>query len=151
GTRRQHGVGPGGDDADSGGVESFGLLAGGAQIQPDVRRAEDPGEYGGEREAEVDDERLAEQRRLTVERLSEDGNLVEEGNRGVRGGAEAWLGAAELRLVEHARHAFADERDGDAHDDLIEAEPDAEHRHDHGSGHSAEDPDQEADPDRVSV
>src|SRR5262249_35034071 len=100
GTRREHGVGPGGDDADSGGVESFGLLAGGAQVQPDVRRAEDPGEYGGEREAEVDDERLAEQRRLTVERLSEDGNLVEEGNRVVRGGAEAWLGAAELRLVE---------------------------------------------------
>ena len=93
-TGREHGVGAGRDDADAGGVERLRLLACGAEVQTDVRRAEDPGEQCGEGEAEVDDHRLAEERGLAVQGLAEDRDLVEQRDRDRsvlrRGAAACW-------------------------------------------------------------
>jgi hypothetical protein len=145
------GIAAGGDDADPGRVECLRLLPRRAEVQADVRRAEDPREQDGEREAQVDEERLAEERKLAVDRLAEHRDPVEQGNRSGVDASEPRLRGAELRLIEDARDPFAGERDRDPDDDLIEAEPDAEHDHEARGEHPGAHPAEVAEPHRVAV
>jgi hypothetical protein len=105
----------------------------------------------GEREAEVDEERLAEEGILAVDRPAEHRDPVEQRNRSGVDAAESRLRRAEPRLVEDARDPLAGERDRDPDDDLVEAEPDAEHDHEARGEHPGAHPGEVAEPHRVAV
>ena len=73
-------------------------------------------------------------------------DLVKERDLHLGDRAEARIGGAELRTLEHARDALAGEGDSDAHDDLVEPQPDAEHDHERARDHAAHRAEPEAEP-----
>ena len=134
------------EDAHAGGVERGRLVAGGRRLRPGCVERNSHQVKTTRPSAQVDDEVLLEQAAADAP-----GSRIEHGDRDLLDARRAAGARVRIGPVQQARQSLGRERQGDADHDLVEPEPDAEHRHEQGDEDPGADAAQEADPDEAGV